>query len=161
MTTLAPLILSLLWFLWRAFSLGPIILAELDRERRGEAGNAERDIALAEGLGWIVFKEWGRTAPKDGGGRLDQFSNAAFEFRQAAVDGKVRAWGSSTTYGILEEIHASFWTRNQIKILSVFNPDEGAELTTEATVNWPLQGADGIRFRLMVSRQEFEAAWPR
>jgi hypothetical protein len=114
------------------------------------AGDATRDVSLAEALGYALEGEWGN--PKHGHA-LSAFSRALGgidlpklleRFTDLAADGKLTIWGKDSEFGVFKKIPAAHW-RSDSLILS--------DTTPAARIERPY-------YQLMLSRQEIEKEWP-
>lgn len=115
----------------------------------------EEDADIREGLGWTVWREWGRTPAKDGGGRLPEVSDAAETLRKAVHRGKVTLWGRENPYSLHKKIDPAFFEKTSFDILTILT--DGEEVRTEKD-----RTATPSRYHgLMINRAEFEREWPK
>jgi hypothetical protein len=111
---------------------------------------------VEEGTGWIVFQRWGATPDTDGDGHLKELTHAVDLIRQAALDGDVRVWGKVNRTGPYLEIPREFWADHYIDHVTVYMPSDAYPTATRCEHKHP----EARYIELMVSRTEFEKAWP-
>lgn len=108
-----------------------------------------RDVDLAEGLGWIVYGEWGKpfhgvpfTAALSG---ID-IRELLAEMTARAAEGKITIWGKELGAGIYKKTAKIYWQSHELTLPDIFGG-------TDST------GPDAYR-DLKLSRRELEGEWP-
>jgi len=110
----------------------------------------DRNVTLAEALGWAVYGEWGRPFQVPGislhlGIGTDPKKILA-RFTRLAREGKLTIWGKRDDPGYFEKIPKSHWKDNRLTIADIF----GSIVAS---------GDDPYR-ELMLNRADVQKEWP-
>lgn len=152
----------LLIFGWSIIAVPPLMDREAKEredalaETLASYDGPEEDADIREGLGWIVWREWGRTPEKDGAGRLEDVRLALEEIRKKAFRRKISVWGRGP-YGdaLHQDIRSDFFQTTGFDYGSMLSDDSVPQTD-------PAHSVSKTQYReLMVNRAEFEREWPK
>ncbi|MBA2590594.1 MAG: hypothetical protein H0U98_18435 [Alphaproteobacteria bacterium] len=116
----------------------------------------ERDTKLAVALAYAVTGKWDKEALWDTEGEpIVRVGNELKKFEQLACDASLQTWGTrQRNYGPHVKIPHEYWEAHHVNFMDLFR--EGANTSKIASM-----AQDIIYFDIMVSRAQFEEAWPR